>query len=214
MAPSEVSVVHQQQAHPAAGSRREARTEAILRAVLEEVAELGYSGLSIESVAARVGVAKTTIYRRYPTKLELVRTAIEEYLADALGDPPNTGSLRGDLIALGRSAAQLGSSVLGQSLFRTKLLGRIEPELEQLGKHFEADRQERQRVVALRAIDRGELQNEADFHRAVHLLSISILFKVAIDREPVDELEISRTVDMLLHGLSRTPPSRHRFGGR
>lgn len=182
--------------------------------MLEEVAEVGYSGLSIESVAARVGVAKTTIYRRYPTKLELVRTAIGQYLADALGDLPNTGSLRGDLIALGRSAAQFGSSVLGQSLFRTKLLGRVEPELEQLGQHFEADRQERQRVVAVRAIERGELLNEADFHRAVHLLSVSILFKEVINRETVDELEISRTVDMLLRGLSCTAPARHRAGTR
>ncbi|HMA96884.1 MAG TPA: TetR/AcrR family transcriptional regulator [Polyangiaceae bacterium] len=212
MALSELSVVHQRRAQPT-GSKREARTEAILRAVLEEIAEVGYGALSVEEVATRVGVAKTTIYRRYPTKLELVRTAIAHYLAEALGEPPNTGSLRGDLIALGRSAVQLGSSVLGQSLFRTKLLGRIDPELEELGKHFEAERLEQQRVVALRAIERGELQNEDDFHRAVQLLSGSILVMMLVHCRPFDELEIARTVDLLLHGLCHAP-ARYRAGAR
>lgn len=212
MALSEISVTHPRQAQPT-GSKREARTEAILRAVLEEIAEVGYGALSIEDVAARVGVAKTTIYRRYPTKLELVRTAIAHFLAEALGEPPDTGSLRGDLIALGRGTVQLGSSVLGQSLFRTKLLDRLDPELEELGKHFEAERMGQQRVVALRAIERGELQNEDDFQRAVQLLSGSILVRMLVHSEAFDELEITRTVDLLLHGLCHTP-MRHRAGTR
>lgn len=195
--------------HHPGGSRREARTEAILRAVLEEVAEVGYSALSVEAVAVRVGVAKTTIYRRYPTKLELVSAAIRQYVNEALGEPPDTGSLRGDLIALGRNLAQLASSVLGQSLFRTKIMGRVEPELEQLGKQFEAERNQRQRVVATRAIARGELQSEGDFHRVTQMLAAALLFQIVFERAPVDELEITRTVDILLHGVA-SATARHR----
>ncbi len=184
------------------GSRHEARTEAILRAALEELAAVGYSALSIEAVAARVGVAKTTVYRRYPTKLDLVRAAIGQYLTDALGEPPNTGSLRGDLIALGQQAVQLASSVLGQSLFRMRLLDRVEPELDQMGKDFEAQREARQSVIATRAMARGELQSRADFEDVVQLLTGSLLFKLVIKKAPIDELEVTRIVDLLLHGAS------------
>lgn len=195
------------------GSRREARTEAILRAVLEEVAEVGYGALSVEDVAARVGIAKTTIYRRYPTKLELVRAAINQYLNEALGDPPNTGTFRGDLIALGLSAVQLATSVLGQSLMRTKLSGRLDPDLEQLGTQFEAERRQKQKVIATRAMARGEIASEADFECAADLLSQSLVFRVVFDRRSVDELEVTRRVDMLLHGIAPSA-ARHRAAAK
>jgi AcrR family transcriptional regulator len=198
--------------HPVC-SRREARTEAILRAALEELAQVGYSAMSIEEVAARVGVAKTTVYRRYPTKLDLVRAAIRQFLTEALGELPDAGSLRGDLIALGRSVVQLASSVIGQSLFRTRFLERLEPELDQMGKDFERDREKRQGVIATRALARGELHNLADFGTVLQLLSGSLIFKAVIKKEPVDELEITRIVDVLLQGVSPAP-ARHRAGTR
>lgn len=191
------------------GSRREARTEAILRATLEELAAVGYSGLSIEAVAARVGIAKTTVYRRYPTKLDLVRAALDQFVTQAMGEPPDTGSLRGDLIAVGQQVVQLLSSVIGQSLFRTRLLDRAEPELDRMGKEFEAERQKRLNQIAARAVTRGEIASEADFESVLCLLSGSFLFKAIIKREPVTELDIARSVDILLHGASPAS-TRHR----
>lgn len=195
------------------GSRREARTEAILRAALEQLAKVGYSAMSIEEVAASVGIAKTTVYRRYPTKLDLVRAALGQFLGEAFGEPPNTGSLRGDLILMGRQALQLTSSVIGQGLFRASLLHSVEPELEQMGKHFEFQRAERQRVVAVRAVARGELSSEADFVTVMELLSGALLLRAVVKREPVDEIEVARMVDVLLQGVSPTSP-RHRTGSR
>ena len=193
------------------GSWREARTQAILRAALEELAQVGYSALSIESVASRVGVAKTTIYRRYPTKVELLHSAIRQYLSDALGEPRDTGSLRGDLIALGQQMMQLASSVLGQSLFRTRLLDRVAPELERLGQECESEREVLQKRIAERAIARGELASVADFERVMHVLSGALLFKLVFRKQSVDELEISHIVDMLLNGIAK-PSTRSRHG--
>lgn len=192
------------------GSWRESRTQAILRAALEELAQVGYSALSIESIAQRVGIAKTTIYRRYPTKTELLRTAIRQFLTDALGEPRDTGSLRGDLIALGQQLLQLTSSVLGQSLFRTKLLDRVAPELEEIAREFESEHEALQLKIADRATRRGELVSVADFNRVVQVLFGFVLFKRVFRKQSVDELEIAGLVDMLLNGVIRTPArSRH-----
>jgi AcrR family transcriptional regulator len=194
------------------GSRRDARTEAILRAALEELAEVGYSAFSIEAVAARVGIAKTTVYRRYPTKSDLVRMAIRQFVSDAIGEPPDTGALRSDLIAVGRQAVQIASSVLGQGLLRTRLLDRVAPELDEMGMEFECEREALNRIVATRAVARGELSNEDDFETMVQVLSGALLFKLVIKKQTVSELEIAKMVDMLLNGVSK--PTRPRGGSR
>jgi hypothetical protein len=89
-------------------------------------------------------------------------------------------------------------------MFRTRLLDRVEPELDKMAADFESDRHQRNRVIATRAVTRGELASQAEFDHAVDLLSGALLFKFVIRREFVDELEITRIVDLLLHGLQGT----------
>jgi len=190
-------------------SRLEARTEAILRAALEELADVGYSALSFEAVASRVGIAKTTVYRRYSTKAALVRAAIQKFIDGATADLPNSGSLRGDLIALGLQKVQVASSVCGQSLFRLGFLDRSEPELAEMSKDFDAHVASRYRALAERAVDRGELLSVAALDQLMEVLSGALLFKLVIKRQSVDELEIARIVDMLLNGITK-PLSRPR----
>ena len=79
--------------------RSVAADEAILDAATDAFIELGWDGLTIEGVAARAGVGKTTIYRRYPCRLDLLLAAAER-LAEEKGAAPDTGSLRGDLLGL------------------------------------------------------------------------------------------------------------------
>lgn len=78
--------------------------QAILDAALELLAEVGFQTMSIEQVAARAGVGKTTIYRRWPSKEALVADAIHSIQADM--PVLDTGNLRGDLIAMYRNALQ------------------------------------------------------------------------------------------------------------
>jgi AcrR family transcriptional regulator len=89
--------------------------QAILKATLELLAEVGFERLSIEAIATRAGVGKTTIYRRYASKEELVADAIESMREEMI--IPDTGSLVGDIDALVETAAQISLTPLGRQTF-------------------------------------------------------------------------------------------------
>ncbi len=86
--------------------------QAILQAALELLAEVGFEVMSIEAIAARAGVGKTTIYRRYNGKEELVADAIESIREKVI--IPNTGNLWSDIDVLIENAAQITLSPLGR----------------------------------------------------------------------------------------------------
>ena len=73
--------------------------EGILGAALDLITEGGFEKLSMEAVAARAGVAKATIYRRFPSKVELI-VAMCQAFGPAVQPPPNTGSFRTDVAAI------------------------------------------------------------------------------------------------------------------
>src|SRR5512140_3275447 len=76
---------------------RPAVTEAITEAVLDELGEHGYARLSMEAVARRAGVSKSALYRRWPSRQEMVAAAISRFSLEQ-SDTEDTGSLRGDLL--------------------------------------------------------------------------------------------------------------------
>jgi AcrR family transcriptional regulator len=86
--------------------------QAMLQATLELLAEMGFDKMSIEAIAARAGIGKTTIYRRYSGKEELVADAIESLRQEIV--IPDTGQLSNDLDALIESAAQISLNALGR----------------------------------------------------------------------------------------------------
>jgi len=86
--------------------------QAILKAVLELLSEVGFEAMSIEAIASRAGVGKTTIYRRYSSKDELVADAIESIREEVL--IPDTGNLWSDMDALIENAAQITLTPLGR----------------------------------------------------------------------------------------------------
>ncbi|MDJ0708526.1 MAG: TetR/AcrR family transcriptional regulator [Leptolyngbyaceae cyanobacterium MO_188.B28] len=95
------------------GRPRSAKShQAMLKAALELLAEVGFEAMSVEAIAARAGVGKTTIYRRYSGKEELVADAIESMREEVL--IPNTGSLWSDIDGLIENAAQVTLSPLGR----------------------------------------------------------------------------------------------------
>jgi AcrR family transcriptional regulator len=86
--------------------------QAILQATLELLSEVGYDRTSIEAIAARAGVSKPTIYRRYKGKEELVADAIESFREEVI--IPDTGNFWSDLEALIKNAGQITLSSLGR----------------------------------------------------------------------------------------------------
>ncbi|WP_243742606.1 TetR/AcrR family transcriptional regulator [Actinorugispora endophytica] len=94
--------------------RGAALEEAILRAAVDELTEAGYAGLTMDRVAARAGTNKNAVYRRWPNRLALGIAAYRQ-LATTV-PPPDTGSLRGDVLELLRQVNRHWSSPLGAVL--------------------------------------------------------------------------------------------------
>lgn len=91
---------------PGRRRRGKALEDALLRAAWDELVETGYAALTMERVAVRAGTSRAVLYRRWPGKSELVVAAIGHRRETAPITAPDTGSLRGDLIALLRSSTR------------------------------------------------------------------------------------------------------------
>lgn len=97
---------------PAGRPRSVQSHRAMLQATLELLGEVGFDGISMEAIASRAGIGKTTIYRRYSNKSELVADAIESLRGEVV--IPDTGSLWGDLDVIIENAAQITLTPLGR----------------------------------------------------------------------------------------------------
>jgi AcrR family transcriptional regulator len=95
--------------------RGEVLNAAIYQATLDELAESGYAGLTMERVAERAKASKASLYRRWPTRIELVTEAVRNTLPTP-ESVPDTGGLRGDLIAALSLAAHVLSGPAGEAL--------------------------------------------------------------------------------------------------
>jgi AcrR family transcriptional regulator len=185
-------------------SGRALKTTAIFRATIEELVRFDYGGLTFERIAARARVNKTTLYRRWPKKAELVRASLVA-LTRSASPGPSTGSLRGDLLRISRQIVNFAASLDGQSLLRLRLLKHPEPELAAIAKALHAKQQgARERLVAA-AIDRGELRPDADPRMLVDMLGGALQIRLFFRNERVDDLLIARMVDALLDGVRIRP---------
>jgi AcrR family transcriptional regulator len=189
---------------PRAGheSSRAVRERAILRAAIEELARSDYGGLTFERVAARAGVNKTTVYRRWETKADLVRAALTS-VAQAFRPGPTTGSLRGDLMRMGRTIREFVASFEGQCLMRVRLLQHPEPELAGMAKELHARSLGDIASLGRAAVERGEITADSDMGLLVEMLSGALHTRLIMKGEPADDVVIARFVDTLLHGARR-----------
>jgi AcrR family transcriptional regulator len=180
-------------------ARGEPVVRGVLEATLEELARAGYSALRIEDVAARAGVNKTTVYRRWPTKEELVRAALLSCTAEWT-TAPSTGSLRSDLLSIARHMVSLGRSCEGQGLFRMFLAEGPDSELMTIARSLRQAHQAVPRAVIEGAEARGELAPGIDATLLFSVLVAPIKERLFMEREDVDEAFLVRLVDLLLYG--------------
>jgi AcrR family transcriptional regulator len=174
------------------------RRQAILAAAMALIAEVGYDRASVDAIAARAGVSKPTLYRRWPHgKPELVADAVRE-LRDQAGPVPDTGSLRRDLLAM--VAIQTGK-LLEDIHLACGLLTQLResPELAELmQEHVIADERARYATLLERARARGELAS-GDVTALFADVAGSIVFtRVTITGEPVDAAFAEELVDRVL----------------
>ncbi|MFC6578877.1 TetR/AcrR family transcriptional regulator [Planomonospora parontospora] len=182
------------------------REQEIFSATLGLLAEKGYEGLTVEGVAERSGVNKTTIYRWWPSKAALLAAALVE--ADVLTlDPPDTGSLRGDLEALvGQVAALLTRPPAADVAVAALGAAVHHPELADVARRFFADRLAREERVFERAGRRGELADGADPMMIMDLLGGAVWLRAVFRGLPVDEGFAAEAVRTVLGGVSPERP--------
>jgi AcrR family transcriptional regulator len=129
----------------------------IRSAILQVLAESGYAGLTMDAVAAAAGVGKATIYRRWRTKSDLVADAVTELGARSI-DPPDTGSLEGDLRVLLRWLVDVVNGPTGAATLSLLSVLRHEPDLREAFHTGPLDTWNGTfRAVWERAAERGEL---------------------------------------------------------
>lgn len=155
----------------------------VLAAVQAELAEHGYDGLSIDAVAVRSGVHRTTIYRRWKTVPGLLVDLLESGADDAW-EPTDTGTLEGDLIAVNREvhAALTARPSITQAViaasFRT-------PEAAEALTRFWTDRYARTALVVRRAVERGEIEGDVDAHQLLLTATAPIYHQLVLLRQPM-----------------------------
>lgn len=140
--------------------RGEALSAAIHQATLDELAEVGYAGLTMERVAERAKASKASLYRRWPTRIELVMEAVYRSLPTPESSL-DTGNLRDDLVAMLTRTAQALSGPAGEAM--RGLLGealRGESPLGALRRTSQGMARKLMEEIVRRAVERGEVAQE------------------------------------------------------
>ena len=182
--------------------RSQEADRAILAAARELLAEGGLGAMSFEEVAARSGVAKTTIYRRWTSRGAL---AMDAFLADfqAQQPSPDTGSLRGDLLASLRAwiravthtsagpilAGLIAAAQLDAGLavaWRERVLGSLRAQ---------------QRILLDRAIERGEIPADTDQEVVLDLLFGAAYHRLLHGHQPLTDKFARQVVDLIIAGI-------------
>jgi AcrR family transcriptional regulator len=197
---------HLQKRPPASPHRTGGRSARVRNAVIEAakstLLERGLEGFSIAEVADRSGVHETSIYRRWGTKPALIAETLLTHFEEAL-PIPDTGTLRGDLIALLRNLAGMLKSRLGIALVRV-IAGSdgANEDVAAIRDIYWAHRRQKARLVLMRGIERGELQRNVDLDLILDTLIGTFYVRALItDTRLSIDLPILVT-DLVLRGAS------------
>jgi AcrR family transcriptional regulator len=189
--------------------RSQEADRAILTATAELLADRGLSAMSIEEVAARAGVGKTTIYRRWPSKGLLALDAFVTSFREA--QPPNdTGTLRGDLLAaLHAWVRAVTQTPMGRMLTSLIAEAQHDPELRGAWRDRVLEPLRVQhRIMLDRAIERGEIPASVDRDVVLDLFFGAAEHRLLLGHLPMTDDFIGQVVDVILDGIqpAGSPP--------
>jgi AcrR family transcriptional regulator len=180
-------------------SRREAELLAVTLRLLQQH---GYEGLTVEAVAATARASKATIYRRWPSKAEVVLAAFIEGVRQ-VAVPPNTGTLRGDLLRLGELVCQEAGA--HASTLRAVLVEvSRNPALNDAMKQFLEQRKAVVNCVLRQAVDRGEIDDAAIIDELWDLLPRYLISRCLMPGDPPTRHTVQALVDeVVIPSLTR-----------
>ncbi|WP_373083158.1 TetR/AcrR family transcriptional regulator [Zhongshania sp.] len=178
----------------------------VLRSTCEELNDVGFSALRVEDVAERAGVNKTTIYRRWPTKNELVVEAIRNsYVTEH--EFPDTGVLRDDLVQYLRIMIKRTKNPVARGAMLT-LNNCTDPALKPIAEELLGRARGYRTSIVQRGIERGELPAHTDAELVSDMFSAPILRRLMSLGETVKPAYIDSVVDIVLAGAKAVPPPK------
>lgn len=179
----------------------------VLEATAELLREVGYGQLTIEAVAARSGVAKSTIYRHYSSKSELVSDAFTQVHTSGTNDMPPPGPVRGRAVAVLSDLACAVDEPQRLACLMPALIDAAErsDEMAELAHRMADESAEPLRSVLNQAVAGGELPAHTDTTILADALVAPIVLARLFHRPPVTVVDIPALVDQILPAVSPAP---------
>lgn len=188
-----------------AGAERQVRGERLVEKVLEatlcELAANGYAAVSIDAIAARAAVARTTIYRRWPTKADVVLEALGR-VADDFLPVGGSGALGSDLLAMLKGFRDFAATTRGECLMRMVLAEGVSSEISQLARKIRKAKEAAPQLLIAGAVKRGELPRGTDPKLLVDVLFAAVQYSLIFMNEAVEDRKLAQIVDLVLTGAA------------
>ena len=178
------------------------KTDAIVAAFYDELTEGGHERLTMDRVAARAGVGKAALYRRWRSKQQMIAELVATLGGEEGTPAPDLGSLRDDLYAWFADAVALGNDpLLRQVTAYVIAMARSSPELIEAMRRVPGPDRDSGRVILQRAIDRGELAPDTDLEIALDIITGPIWRRVIIAGDTLDMDYAKRITAMVMRAL-------------
>lgn len=183
--------------------RSEPARQAILAAAAELLLARGLDAVSMDAIAARAGVSKATIYRWWATKETLAADALQVQLSEPTSEPPDTGTLRGDLTALTAGwVARVGDRPFGRVIGALITEAATDPVFGALYRErFVEPRRAQARAAFQRAVARGEIAACTDVEAAVDLVYGPLYHRLLHGHAPLTPEFAAAVVRVVVAGL-------------
>jgi len=184
------------------GGRSARVVSSVLRSTLEVLGRCGYAGLRIEDVADESGVNKTTIYRRWATRADLVTAALTH-----LSAPPQaqeSGRLEYDLCATFMTATTLRATRAGRGVVRALIAERGDPEVDRVVAEIRERHRAPAREILIRARRRGDIPRQADVELILDVLTGTVYHRLRASPAPLEEKWLKGVIRLVLAGVRAT----------
>lgn len=193
--------------------RSERRHKAILETALDLVTELGFRAVSVELIAAKAGVAKTTIYRRWPNKAAVVMDAFMERLLRT--QFPTTRKITDSILLQMRSMARAFRSKDGAVLRALLAEAQFDAELAAaFRERWTLPRRNIALAVLQEAISQGELRSDIDLEATIDLLYAPMYYRLQMGTAPLSDSYIDEIFAQVMEGLLQREDHFQKKGAR
>ena len=198
------------------GRKRDAsRDGALLKATLEVLAETGYERMTTEMVAARAGASKATMYRRWPSKAELIVEAVESLRDEPATAVPDTGTLRGDVAALIHTPQSPSTAWKFQIMAGLLSILPRNPDLAQVvQRRIVQPGMIAMRILLERAQERGEIDSSRDLETLALVVPAMAAYRLVVLGEQIDQQFVTSVVNEVLAPIDTTHVAPARRGAK